>query len=76
MQPSVDPGAGGIGEILAGVVSFMPASGPGQPQDPLCRFECGGRMGIVAGGLGEGGGIHGGETTGKANGFRLSLFPS
>lgn len=59
MQPSVDPCAGGIGEILARVVSFMPASGPGQPQDAQFRGQDRGRMGIVAGGFGKGGGVQG-----------------
>lgn len=47
--------------MLAIVVRLVPATGPRQPQDALLRRQSRGGTGIVAGGLGEGGGIHDGE---------------
>lgn len=61
MQPGVDPGPGGLREMLAIVVGLVPAAGPRQPQDALLRRQSCWKAGVVAGGVGEGSGIHDGE---------------
>lgn len=69
VQPGVDPGSGGIREILAIVMGRVPASGTRQPQDALLRRQLRGGAGIIAGGVGEGGGIHDGENDWQSRGL-------
>lgn len=69
----MDPRPGGVGQILAAVVGFVPATGAGQPEDPLLRGQLRGRCGVAAGGTGECGGIHDGENDWQ-NGGLPSFF--
>jgi hypothetical protein len=71
----MDPGAGGVGQILAAVVGYIPLPGPREPEDPLLRREVGGRPGVVAGGTGEGGGIHDGENDWQSGRLPSFLYP-